>query len=89
MTYKEKAKKFRDLVYAANGGEKIKWRNPEELQAYLEVWGGRVKEDRKRKRGYLVSLLQGGDPILEGNPIIVAEVPMDFAMKVLSMGGFP
>lgn len=87
MNYKEKAEKFREMVYAANGVKNLKWRNKEELHSYLEMWGGRLKEDRRLRRGYLVSYLQG--PLLSGGPVIVAEVPMDFAMKVLSMGGFP
>lgn len=83
MNYKEKAEKFREMAYAANGGENLKWRNKEELHSYLEMWGGRLKDDRRRRRGYLVSCLQ------EPSKLIVAEVPMDFALKVLSMGGFP
>ena len=56
-----------------------RWRNKEELGLYLGGFGGRVKEDRRRRKGYLVIPLQKG---------VVAEVPMDFAEKVLAFG-FP
>lgn len=88
MTYKEKAAKFKELTYSENRKhEYVKWRNRDELAAYLEAWGGRVKGDRKRRKGYLVSVLQ--DPKSDIGEFIVAEVPMDFAEKVLAMAGFP
>lgn len=86
MTYKEKAEKFRELAYKENEGNLVKWKNREQFAAYLESWGGRMKKDLARRKGYLVSFMQGPT---EKHPRIVAEVPMDFAMKVLSMGGFP
>ena len=93
MTYEEKADKFKELAYKANSvsGE-LKWRNREALSSYLVSWGGRIKEDRRRRRGYLVCLLQESreaNNIFPAVPALVAEVPMDFAEKVISMGGFP
>lgn len=88
MTYIEKAAKFKELTYRENNRlNLIKWRSRDELAAYLERWGGRVKEDRRRRRGYLVSVLQG--PLTDVGSLLVAEVPMEFAEKVLAMGGFP
>lgn len=86
MTYKEKAAKFKDMVYKENAGDLLKWKNRKEFSEYLENWGGRMKEDLVRRRGYLVAFIQNST---DKHPRIVAEVPMDFAMKVLSMGGFP
>jgi len=40
--------------------------------------------DNKRRRGYLVVDLNEGM-----NPPQIIEVPMEFAMRVLAMGGFP
>lgn len=88
MRYKEKARRLKDLFYQANSDLKnLKWRDPDELGRYLEEHGGRVKQDRKRRRGYLVSVLQ--DPDFDVGPPLVAEVPMGFAEKVLALGWFP
>jgi hypothetical protein len=98
MKYREKAEAFRHLAYRANGltyppmarwvgdprPERPKWRSLRELEAYLLEWGGRVKKDTKRRRGYLVVDLNEGM-----NPPQIIEVPMDFAMRVLVLGGFP
>lgn len=88
MTYIEKAMKFKELTYRENKRlDYTKWRSRDELAAYLERWGGRVKADRKRRRGYLVSVLQ--DPLTDVGSLLIVEVPMDFADKVLAMNGFP
>lgn len=86
LRYREKAERFKDLTYKENRLDRLKWKDPDELNAYLEGFGGRLKEDRKRRRGYLVCVLQ--KPTITF-PALVAEVPMDFAEKVLAMGGFP
>lgn len=87
MNYKQKSDKFKDLVYAANKDiNALKWKNKEELEEYLKKHGGKIKNDRKRKKGYLVCLLQKGRHL--GRDDLVAEVPMEFAMKVLVFG-FP
>lgn len=84
MRYREKAERFKKLIYNENrDSSSLKWKNKEELSLYLESFGGRIKEDKRRRKGHLVSVLQDSPPKL------VAEVPMDFAMKVLVMGGFP
>lgn len=80
LKYGDKAARFKEIAYRQNRGDRVKWRNPDELQAYLEGFGGGLKVDKRRRRGYLVCVLQH---------LIVAEVPMDFAEKVLAMGGFP
>ena len=86
MRYKDKAERFKELAHKENRNLELKWKNPEELGSYLEMFGGRLKEDRRRRRGHLVSLLQDKNKVY---PRLVAEVPMDFAEKVLAMGGFP
>lgn len=86
LSYKDKAERFRDLTFKENRGDPLKWKDPDDLNAYLERFGGRLKEDKRRRRGYLVCLLQKRTITF---PSLVAEVPMDFAEKVLAMGGFP
>jgi hypothetical protein len=90
------------LIYEANGLKfpptprlapisepiRCRWKNPEELAEYLESWGGRLVRTCRRRRGYLVvNLEEGMEPV--GRSPSIAEVPMDFATKVLVMGGFP
>lgn len=94
MKYNDKAFKFKEKAYEAQGLVLVdgfwtpmkdrpvssqKWRGRTEFIAYLESFGGRVKKNKRRKKGYLVVVLQ--------NDFIV-EVPMDFAEKVLALG-FP
>lgn len=86
LRYGEKAERFKDMAYRENRGDPLKWKDPHELDVYLRVFGGRLKEDRRRRMGYLVCVLQEKTRVL---PFIVAEVPMDFAEKVLALGGFP
>lgn len=86
MRYEERASKFKELTYKENSLPRLKWRNPDELGAYLEGFGGRLKDDRKRRRGYLVCVLQEGTITF---PALIVEVPNDFAERVLAMGGFP
>lgn len=93
MTYRQKADKFKELCYKENW-PKNKWKNEEELNEYFVNFGGKLKTDMKRKKGYLVCLLQKGRKSKSGRynankPDLVAEVPMEFAMKVLVLGGFP
>jgi hypothetical protein len=98
MRYEEKARAFRELAYRANGAsyppkprlscapppERQKWKSIKELEAYFQGWGGRFKMDNKRRRGYLVVDLNEGM-----NPPQIIEVPMEFATRVLALGGFP
>lgn len=89
MRYSDKAIEFKERVYAAQGLEPagdawtsvrpIKWKDLDELRIYFESFGCRIKEDKRRRKGYLVVTLQKG---------IVAEAPMEFAEKVLAFG-FP
>lgn len=88
MNYKEKAAKFKELCFKENYGTNLKWNNKEELAAYLELHGGRIKQDKKRRKGYLVCVLQrrgSGFGVVED---LVAEIPVDFATKVFVFG-FP
>ena len=99
MTYKEKCRVFRELAYKENGltyppkerwvgdpaPERMKWRSKDELEEYLKSVGGGLKMNKKIRRGCLVVDLNEG---LKNSPQII-EVPMEFAMKVLALGGFP
>jgi hypothetical protein len=90
MRYSQKAEMFKKIVYEANNLPVLRWRDREELAGYFAKYGGRIKEDRRRKKGHLVSLLQ--DKLTFNGVInsrIVAEVPMDFAMKVFVLGELP
>lgn len=43
MTYRQKADKFKELIYRINippTGNRLRWQNKEELSAYLERFGG-------------------------------------------------
>jgi hypothetical protein len=86
LKYVEKARRFKDRAYRENRGDPLKWKSRRDFDAYLGSFGGRLKEDRRRRMGYLVCVLQEKTRVL---PFIVAEVPMDFAEKVLALGGFP
>lgn len=89
MNYKEKSSKFKEMCFKANAGTNMKWKNAEELGAYLELHGGRLKKDKRRRLGYLVCVLhRRGDGFMIKEDL-VAEVPMDFAMKVFLFGDFP
>jgi len=96
VRYKDKAIKFKEITYKAQGlvlegscwvpipspsphPTKPKWRDKGELGLYLGEYGGRIKEDKRRRKGYLVASLTDD---------LIAEVPMDFAEKVLAFG-FP
>jgi hypothetical protein len=98
MRYEEKARIFRELAYKANGltypplprwvgdpsPDRQRWKSIKELEAYFQGWGGRFKMDNKRRRGYLVVDLNEGM-----NTSQIIEVPMEFATRVLALGGFP
>lgn len=69
-----------------------KWNSLEELADYIQDVGGRIKNDEKEKEGFLVVKLEDEqyDPVkCVLRPPLIAEVPMDFAMKVLTLGDFP
>ena len=92
MNQKDKCLKIREIMYRANGIEEgtpnrhyTKWRNVNELEEYLSEFGGRVKNDRKRRRGYFVVHLYDSK---NGRPVC-AEIPKDFGEKVMVLGGFP
>jgi len=90
VKYKEKALKIKEMMFRANGigdgavpGDR-KWTNLEHLNEYLEPFGCRVKREKRRRKGYLVVYLYS----TKKSPICV-ELTVDFAEKVLAMGGFP
>lgn len=99
MTYKQKVDKFREICYKQNEDPNHKkWQNKEEFESYFLKFGGRIKTDKKRRKGYLVCLVQKGrsqskyyrSPLShECRPDLVVEIPMEFATKVLVLGGFP
>ena len=91
MKYKEKVDKFREIIFQQNKNGNFKWKNKEEFELYFFKFGGKLKEDRKRKKGYLVCLVQTGVQITKRNKgsDLILEVPMEFATKVLVLGGFP
>lgn len=83
MKYKEKSELLKALFFKMNR-EKNLWKNPEELEQYLSAFGGRLKTDKKRRRGYIVCFLQRHQ-----GRALAAELPLDFAEKVLALSGFP
>lgn len=98
MKYKDKVEKFREIIFQQNKNGNTKWKNKEEFELYFLKFGGKLKEDRKRRKGYLVCLVQKGlppaskyyrGPLPYELPDLVVEVPMEFATKVLVLGGFP
>lgn len=85
--YADLSARFRELAFRENRDLKcMKWRDPGELGSYLGGFGGRLKEDRLRRRGYLVCVLQEKTPMY---PPTICEVPMAFAERVVALGGFP
>lgn len=90
MNYKEKSFRIREMMYEANGvgdesGTKTrKWKDIDDLGSYLKDFGGRIKNEKKRRKGYLVVHLYN----TKGSPVC-AELPVDFAEKVLVLGEFP
>lgn len=83
MKYREKSELLKDLFYKTNR-ERSLWKNPEELDEYLSAYGGRLKNDKRRRKGYIVCFLQNHQ-----GKCLVAELPLDFAEKVLVLSGFP
>ncbi len=93
MNQKEKCLKIREMMYRANGIEEgtpnrsyVKWRNVNELEEYLGRFGGSIKHNRKRRRGYFVVHLYN---LQEDMRPVCAEITKDFGEKVMAMGGFP
>ena len=83
MRYSQRADALKDLFFRVNRTEN-KWKNKDELHAYLEGFGGRLKGDRRRRSGYVVCYL-----CKYKGETLVAEVPLQFALTALAMGGFP
>jgi hypothetical protein len=84
MNYKQKSEKVKELFYKTNkigdpSLEHLKWRNQQELAEYLAKFGGQIKTNKKRRKGYLIVHLQKK---------LYAEIPMDFAERALVLG-FP
>lgn len=83
MKYREKAELLKQVFFKVNRAED-RWKNPEDLDRFLAEVGGRLKNDKKRRRGFLVCWLQRHNGV-----DLVAEVPRDFAEKAIVMDGFP
>ena len=69
-----------------------KWNSLEELSVYLRDFGGRLKYDDEEREGFLVAMLEDEHfDISKGvlRPPVFAEVPMEFAMRVVILGMFP
>jgi hypothetical protein len=101
MDYEKIARAFKELAYRANGlrlesseaGETFtwvgdglpqKWKSLKELEVYFEGVGGKVTPYAEKREGYLVVNISEDEWMPQ-----VLEVPMEFAMKVLTLGGFP
>lgn len=90
MKYAEKCSRIKEMMFRANGiGDganpvERKWNNLEHLNEYLEPFDCRVKREKRRRKGYLVVYLYS----TKKSPVC-AELTLDFAEKVLAMGGFP
>lgn len=93
MNYKEKAEYLKRCFFKENGVystgsrdmSKMKWSNLEALSEYLQKFDGRIKFERKRRKGYIVTELY----INKQKKPVCAEVPVDFAEKIMVLGGFP
>lgn len=69
-----------------------RWNSLEELGMYLEGFGGRIKSDDSEREGFFVALLEDEQFDLSKcvvRPAVFAEVPLEFAIKVLTLGDFP
>lgn len=69
-----------------------KWNSLEELSVYLGDFGGGLKHDQEEREGFFVALLEDEqyDPVkCVVRPPVFAEVPMEFAMRVIVLGHFP
>lgn len=69
-----------------------RWNSTEELDMYLGDFGGRLKTDKLERAGFLVIVLEDehfdhGKCVIR--PAVVAEVPVEFATKVLALGFLP
>lgn len=83
MKYREKAEVLKNLFFRVNRSEN-RWKDPDDLERFLVGIGGRLKEDRRRRRGFLVSFIQR-----HGGRDLVVEVPIDLAEKSLALGSLP
>lgn len=93
MTYRQKSDKFKELLWSTNiplgysGHDRIRWRNREEFSEWLGQIGGSLKENSNRRKGYLVMVIRKG--YYRKQPPLVAEFPMEFVDKALTLGFLP
>jgi hypothetical protein len=91
MKYKDKSFRIREMMYEANGVHEVghtntrKWRDLDDLCTYLKDFGCDIKHEKRRRKGYLVVHLYN----MKGGTPVCAELSLDFAEKVLALGGFP
>lgn len=83
MKYSEKASALKELLCKVNQRDN-RWKNPAEFESYIVSCGGRLRKDKKRKKGFIVCFIQWH----QGKKIIV-ELPNDFVERALILGGFP
>lgn len=87
MTYKQKKLLWNtNIARGYSGPDRIRWNTREEFSRYIESIGGRLKEDKKRRKGYLVFVVKEN---WNYAPRIVAEFPMEFVDKALALGFLP
>lgn len=83
MKYQERALKIKEIIYRVQQ-EKKKWKHLDDLKEYLKNYNARIKSDKKRRKGFLVSELYQ----FNGNPVVL-EIPNDWAEKIMVFSDFP
>jgi hypothetical protein len=90
MKYQERALKIKEIIYRVQQ-EKKKWKHLDDLKEYLKNYNARIKSDKKRRKGFLVSELYTAFAGLEqynGNPVVL-EIPNEWAEKIMVFSDFP
>lgn len=83
MKYGEKVAALKELLVRVNRTED-RWKGPAEFESYIVSCGGKLRSDKKRKKGFVVCFIQWH----QGKKIIV-ELPKDFVERALVLGGLP
>lgn len=84
---KKQCELLKDLIFETQRKTK-KWKDLEDLTQYMANFGGNLKHNRRRKKGYTVVFLYYSTKNGPRKPIVI-ELPNDFAERVLVLGGFP
>jgi hypothetical protein len=83
MTSEEKNERFWRLVQAAQTGPERKWKHLNEFSLWLEDWGGRIKDNKRKRKGFVVR------EFVAGGKRMCYEVPSEFAERCLVLDGLP